>query len=144
MAHEIEISLEKFIKEVPKGIKATLEQIEVEAGILQEQMYRNGTSLQDVAGILEAKYGWLEKGFTSEQNDDLKRAIEIVVQGLMSGHFTEQQFLNAVAATMINPINRREFGSNAPSTIKRKGFDKVMVCTGRFIKAIKARISGEL
>ena len=145
MAEEpIEISLEQLGVTITEDIKKTFDAIEIEAGILQNAMYKNGTSLQKVAGILESKYGWLEKGFNSDKNGDLKRAIDIVVKGLSEGHFSEQQFLNAVAATMVNPINRREFGSNAPSTIKAKGFDKVMVHTGRFINKIKARMSGRL
>lgn len=142
MAREKVIRLEDLGVIVTEDIKKTFDQIEIEAGILQEQFYKNGTSLQKVAGILEQKYGWLEKGVKTEKNDDLRRAIDIVVKGLSEGHFTEQQFLNAIAATFVNPINRREFGHNAPSTIKAKGFDKVMVHTGRFIKAIKARMEG--
>lgn len=141
MVRQKVISLEDLGVVITEDIKNTFDAIEVEAGILQESFYKNGTSLQKVAGILESKYGWLEKGLTTDKNSDLRRAIDIVVKGLSEGHFTEQQFLNAVAATMVNPINRREFGSNAPSTTRRKGFDKVMVDTGRFIKAIKARMS---
>lgn len=140
MARQVEIRLEDLGVVVTEDIKKTFEDIEIEAGVLQEQFYKNGTSLQKVASILEAKYGWLEKGLTTGKNSDLRRAVNIVVQGLAQGHFTEQQFLNAVAATMVNPINRKEFGSNAPSTVKAKGFDKVMVHTGRFIKSIKARL----
>lgn len=138
----IEISLEQLGVVITEDIKNTFDAIEIEAGILQESLYKNGSSLQAVASLLESKYGWLEQGFESDKNGDLKRAIDIVVKGLSEGHFSEQQFLNAVAATMINPINRREFGSNAPSTIKSKGFDKVMVHTGRFIRNIKARMAG--
>lgn len=125
---------------VEGDIKAYFDNIEVEAGILQDQLYQNGTSLQDVAAKLEEKYGWIDHGLRTHENDDLKRAIDIVVKGLMDGHFTEQQFINAIKACFVNPINRYEYGHNAPATQKRKGFDKVMVDTGRFIKAINARI----
>lgn len=141
MVKQVTLFLEDFVEQLPKDIEETFKDIEVEAGILQEQMYKNGTSLQLVASILEKRYGWLEKGVTSPDNSDLKRAVDIIVKGLLIGHFTEQQFLNAVRATMINPINRKEFGHNSEATQKRKGFDKVMVHTGRFINAIRSKIT---
>lgn len=139
-----EISLEELGVVITEDIKRTFDDIEVEAGILQEALYKNGSSLQKVASILESKYGWIEKGIETDENTDLRRAVDIVVKGLSEGHFSAQQFTNAVAATFINPINRREFGSNAPATIKAKGFDKVMVHTGLFISKIKARMTGAI
>lgn len=142
MVRQKTISLNDMGVVITADIKAYFDNIEIEAGILQDSFYKNGgTSLQQVAGVLEEKYGWLEKGITSGDNKDLRRAIDIVVTGLMDGSFSEQQFLNAVRYTMVNPIHRREFGSNAPSTIKKKGFDKVMVDTGKFVRAIKARLT---
>lgn len=126
---------------VTDDIKKAVDAIEVTAGILQESLYKNGTSLQKVASLLEEKYGWIERGIGTKDNNDLRRAVDIVVKGLATGHFTEQQFINAVKATFVNPINRREFGSNAPSTVAKKGFDKCMVDTGKFIKAINATMT---
>lgn len=141
MAYRKTVLLNELGVVVTKDVDDYFKNIEVVAGILQDSLYKNGSSLQKVAAILEKKYKWIEKGVETHQNDDLKRAIEIVIGGILSGNLSEQQFINAVAATLINPINRREFGSNAPSTIKAKGFDKVMVHTGKFINAIKARIN---
>lgn len=126
--------------EISDDLKKYFENIEIQAGILQDALYRNGTSLKNVASILQGKYGWLEKGIQTGENSDLKKAVDIVVKGLLTGHFTEQQFINAIKACFINPINRKEFGSNAESTKRRKGFDKVMVETGKFIKSINANI----
>lgn len=126
--------------EISEDLKKYFENIEIQAGILQDALYRNGTSLKNVASILQGKYGWLEKGIQTGENSDLKKAVDIVVKGLLTGHFTEQQFINAIKACFINPINRKEFGHNAESTKRRKGFDKVMVETGKFIKSINANI----
>lgn len=126
--------------EISDDLKKYFENIEIQAGILQDALYRNGTSLKNVASILQGKYGWLEKGIQTGENSDLKKAVDIVVKGLLTGHFTEQQFINAIKACFINPINRKEFGRNAESTKRRKGFDKVMVETGKFIKSINANI----
>lgn len=141
MANTQTIKLEDLGVIVTEDIRNTFANIEVEAGILQEQLYKNGASLQQVAGELQSRYGWIDKGIRTGENSDLKVAIDIVVKGLAEGKFTEQQFVNAVKACFVNPINRREFGSNSPLTIKIKGFDKVMVDTGRFIKAINARLT---
>lgn len=135
------ISLEELGVIVTADIKRTFDAIEVEAGILQDSLYQNGSSLQAVAAELEKRYGWIEKGIQTKSNDDLRRAIDIVVKGLSEGQFTEQQFINAIVATFVNPIHRREFGHNSPATIKAKGFDKVMVDTQRFIRSIKARLT---
>lgn len=134
------INLSELGTIVAGDVKAYFDEIEVEAGILQDALYKNGASLQDVARKLNEKYNWLEHGLSTDQNMDLQRAIEIVVDGISKGIFSEQQFVNAVAAVFINPINRREFGDNAPSTVARKGFNHVMVHTGLFISKIKARL----
>lgn len=135
------INLSELGTIVAGDVKAYFDEIEVEAGILQEALYKNGASLQDVARKLNERYNWLEHGLSTDQNMDLQRAIEIVVDGISKGIFSEQQFVNAVAAVFINPINRREFGDNAPSTVARKGFNHVMVHTGLFISKIKARLT---
>ncbi len=134
------INLSELGTIVAGDVKAYFDEIEVEAGILQDALYKNGASLQDVARKLNERYNWLEHGLSTDQNMDLQRAIEIVVDGISKGIFSEQQFVNAVAAVFINPINRREFGDNAPSTVARKGFNHVMVHTGLFISKIKARL----
>lgn len=135
------IKLEDLGVIITEDIKKYFDDLEVEAGIINEALYKNGKSLQEVAGILQQKYGWIDKGLESGKNSDLKTAIDIVVRGLSEGVFSEQQFINAVAACFINPINRKEFGSNKPSVIKAKGFDHVMVHTGLFISKIKARLT---
>lgn len=135
------VSLESLGVIVTEDIKRAFDDIAVNAGILQESLYKNGSSLQQVAGELEQRYGWIEHPLDSEQNNDLRRAVDIVVKGLSTGHFTEQQFLNAIIATFKNPINRREYGDNSPATIARKGFNKVMVDTGKFISSIKASLT---
>jgi hypothetical protein len=135
------IRLEDLGVVVTEDIRKYFDEIEVEAGIINEALYKNGKSLQEVASILQKKYGWIDKGLESGKNNDLKTAIDIVVKGLSDGRFSEQQFINAVAACFINPINRKEFGSNKPSVIKAKGFDHVMVHTGLFISKIKARLT---
>lgn len=135
------INLDQLVDTVSADVEAYFSDIEVEAGILQEALYKNGASLQDVARRLNERYNWLEHGLNTDQNMDLKTAIQIVVDGISKGIFSEQQFCNAVAAVFINPINRKEFGDNAPSTIARKGFNHVMVHTGLFISKIKARLT---
>lgn len=135
------INLSELGTIVAGDVKAYFDEIEVEAGILQEALYKNGASLQDVARKLNERYNWLEHGLSTDKNMDLQHAIEIVVDGISKGIFSEQQFVNAVAAVFINPINRKEFGDNAPSTVARKGFNHVMVHTGLFISKIKARLT---
>ena len=103
------IRLEDLGVVITEDIKNYFDDIEVEAGIINEALYKNGKSLQDVASILQSKYGWIDKGLETGKNKDLKTAIDIVVKGLSDGRFSEQQFLNAVAACFINPINRKDF-----------------------------------
>lgn len=135
------INLSELGSVVAGDVKAYFDEIEVEAGILQEALYKNGASLQDVARKLNERYNWLEHGLDTPNNMDLQTAIAIVVDGISKGIFSEQQFCNAMAAVFINPINRKEFGDNAPSTAARKGFNHVMIHTGLFISKIKARLT---
>lgn len=135
------INLEDLVGTVSQDVSNYFADIEVDAGILQEALYKNGTSLQEVARKLNQRYNWLEHGLTTDKNMDLQKAIEIVVDGISKGIFSEQQFCNAVAAVFINPINRKEFGDNSPVTQAIKGFNHVMVHTGLFISKIKARLT---
>lgn len=118
-------------------IQAKLDELTINAGILEESLYKNGTSLTKVASILNAKYKWLTP-VKDINNKDLQKAIEIIIDGLSKDIFNTTMVLNTIKATLVNPINRMEYGHNAPSTIKAKGFDKVMVNTGKFLRSINA------
>lgn len=56
------------------------------------------------------------------------------------GRSTEKRLTNLLQAIVRNPILRGEYGSNSELTQKIKGFDRYMIDTGQFFKAIQARI----
>lgn len=56
------------------------------------------------------------------------------------GRSTEKRLTNLLQAIVRNPILRGEYGTNSALTQKIKGFDRYMIDTGQFFKAIKARL----
>jgi hypothetical protein len=100
------------------------------------------TSLGKVAGYLDKKFKWLKKPFqkTNTKNKEIMRLVnEIANQVFGKKSVDNKRLENAVQAVIRNPILRGDYGSNATSTIKAKGFDKLGIDTAQLFKSIKAK-----
>jgi mannitol/fructose-specific phosphotransferase system IIA component (Ntr-type) len=95
-----------------------------------------GITTRELAGILNAKYGFLTTPASNENNKDLANVINYLIQHL-NHKGTIQRVYNGVKAMIINPINRGEYGHNEQKTIERKGFDKPLVDTGTLLKRLQ-------
>ena len=97
-------------------------------------------SLAEVAKYNDNKFGWLKKPFKISQNKDVLKVVnEIASQVFGKKSLDNKRLENGVQAVIRNPILRGDYGSNAESTIKVKGFDKLGVHTAQLFKAIKAK-----
>jgi hypothetical protein len=48
---------------------------------------------------------------------------------------------NLLQAVIRNPILRGDYGRNAMSTARNKGFNRLFIDTGQFFRAIKAKVT---
>jgi hypothetical protein len=97
-------------------------------------------SLAEVAKYNDDKFGWLKKPFKISQNKDVLKVVdEIASQVFGKKSLDNKRLENGVQAVIRNPILRGDYASNAESTIKFKGFDKLGVHTAQLFKAIKAK-----
>lgn len=97
-------------------------------------------SLVQVGKYMNNRFGWLKKPFKLSQNKDVLKVVqEIAAQEFGKKSRDNKRLENAVQAVIRNPILRGDYGRNAASTIKQKGFDKLGILTGQMFKAIKAK-----
>lgn len=98
-------------------------------------------SVADVAEYNDKKYGWFD--YTIEHDD---RALIDVTAAMAEQIATnnpqsQRRYLNALSAWLRNPITLRKFGSGEPRYVRWKGFDWVMIRTGRMFDTVKARLT---
>lgn len=140
----IQVELDKYqvelgiLKNEPKKLPL-YGQFKTYAGqkLLRDSKKTSGT-LADVAIDLDNRYKWLRKPFTSPNNKDVTKVVNDIVKSIQ-GQGDKQRVLNGMQAVIRNPILRGEYGTNSPRTANKKGFDKLLMATGQFFKAIKAR-----
>lgn len=97
-------------------------------------------SLAEVAKYTDKKFGWLKKPFKEPKNKEVLGVVqEIAKQVFEKKSLDNKRLENAVQAVIRNPILRSDYGNNADSTIKQKGFDKLGINTSQLFKAIKAK-----
>lgn len=103
---------------------------------------KDGGSMNDRARDLIQRYGWLRKPFTKESNSAIREFANNYVKEIGKQHGTpnKKRLENLMQAIVRNPILRGDYGHNSPVTVKIKGFDRVMIDTGTFFRAIKAKL----
>ena len=105
---------------------------------------KSGLSLSQVSERLRKETGinFYTRPWKSKRGKDLVRFIQsfmrMITQG---GKLAEKKRLeNALQAVVRNPIVRGDYGRNARSTAKTKGFNRLMIDTGQLFKGIMARV----
>jgi hypothetical protein len=99
------------------------------------------SSIWDVVVANQKRYKFLRALFKNKSNKELSQIIKYLaktIEGKISIERSDRLIQNKLVASVINPINRREYGSNSLPTIRRKGFDFVMKDTGQMASKIKA------
>lgn len=133
---EVGILSDKPKKIARKGVKKTYAGITIAA----EGKASNKVSLAEVAKYTDNRFKWLKKPFKLNNNKDVLRVVnEIAAQVFGKKSQDNKRLENAVQAVVRNPILRGDYGRNAASTIKQKGFNKLGILTGQMFKAIKAK-----
>ncbi len=109
--------------------------------------------LTKLAEYMDARYGVFSKAENHFQNQDVIRVTNELV-GLFNAGSSSPEMIRRIEsgarALIRNPIMRKDYGSNSPTTVKGgvgynghktegKGFDWAMVDTGTFFNSIKAQ-----
>lgn len=114
---------------------------------------KTGLKLTKLAEYLDTRYGVFSKAEYNFSNQDVVRVTNELVKLFNAGNQSPEQIRrieSAARALIRNPILRKDFGSNARSTIYGgvgynghrvggKHFDWPMVDTGAFFNSIKAQ-----
>lgn len=97
-------------------------------------------SLRQLMKNFEQKYNILLAPWRNPTTRRLRHLlINELVRDMASWGRNGQRLLNAAQAVIRNPLAREEYGNNSRSTVARKGFNRLMINTGRFFNAIKVR-----
>ena len=96
-------------------------------------------TLKKLAAILDGEYGFITKA-ADNPNTAYMREFCAELHEYFNGEIGAQRIKNLALAIVRNPIIEGHYGSNAESTIQRKGFNKPLIDTGTLFNAIEATI----
>lgn len=95
-------------------------------------------SLQALMDKFNTAFNILLAPWRKESNKDIVLLIREMVRNL-ANKSDRRRFLNTAQAVVRNPISRGEYGKNSAAWAHIKGFNRLMINTGRFFTAIRAR-----
>lgn len=96
-------------------------------------------SLSDVAQELDVRHNWLLAPWHNPGNKEVLRVVEEFSKVLTNKNQNFRRLENAAQAVVRNPILRGEYGDNTQETAEAKGFNRLLIRTGRFFGSIKAK-----
>lgn len=121
-------------------------QIDIKVGIIDQTIKKINSKgqftskyLHEVAEYLDDKYGiFTNARFDKKVSDKL---VSLITEYL-DGDFrkAEREISNLLSSDLKKKILNKEYGSNKPSTIAKKGFDLPMFETGQFSENIQAEV----
>lgn len=156
----------KFRKPLGEIIKGKVEPYSFEVGILVDGPHKNAasknrglksfaggparrtgggasSSLEDVSKNVRSFLGfnYLKKPFQNKSDDTTRLATTFLDFALNEGKATKKKRLeNLVQAVVRNPILRGTYGRNSKRTADIKGFNRKLIDTAQFFKAIRGRV----
>lgn len=99
------------------------------------------TTLRALMSKFNATYNILLAPWRLPENRDVLNAINKMTADINKGGKMKQSFLNAMQAVVRNPILRGDYGDNTKATQSTKGFNRLMINTGKFFSNIKVRFT---
>lgn len=106
---------------------------------------RNGTtSISEVSAANRERLGfnYLTEPFKNRSADIIKFSESFFKMASGRATSMRKRCENLLQAIVRNPILRGEYGRQAPSTTREKGFYRPMIDTAQLFKAIKASVRG--
>ncbi len=83
------------------------------------------------------RYHLLSAPWRAAANQDVTRVVQEIARNLKTKGDL-RRFINAAQAVVRNPIARGDYGGNSEQWAKIKGFNRLMINTGKFFNSIKA------
>jgi hypothetical protein len=138
---EVGIFESKQIK-IAKNKKAGLKNV----GSSKARLISNKQSDQTTADNLERlenKYKLLSKPLDSSSSDYNQFMDAWINLACDNTPANLNKAKNSLKATIIKPVLNSAYGFNTTDTVKRKGFNKLMIDTGQTLKALEVKIKGK-
>jgi hypothetical protein len=93
----------------------------------------------EISQSVRARVGnYLVKPFRS-RNDDIIKFSKAFLDYCV-GKEKEKRVINLLQAVVRNPILGQRYGRNSPATIRIKGFNRLLIDTAQFFRAIQAKV----
>jgi hypothetical protein len=146
-----------------RKLKGTIEQYSFDVGILENKprkaalgAYKWGLTIfagdlarkksrtlygdnTEISKKMRERYNYLLAPFKNPKNKDILNFVNEFFR-VITGKSQAKRLTNLLQAIIRNPILRQDYGHNSSKAIKRKTFDRLMIDTGQFFQAIKARV----
>lgn len=160
MSKDIQIQLGNL-----KGlVQADLDKFSVQVGVLEDKPaakwkgpYRpffggkankqagldKNITLRELLSKLEAVYNLLAGPWKDDGNKDVVEVTQEIQSSLAKSraHVADRRrFENAAQAVVRNPILRGDYGHNSKVWQEKKGFDRLLINTGKLFSHIRARL----
>lgn len=152
----------KLDKRFAKQAKGVFEKYAFQVGILQDAPHKlpgkglksyaggparktsnkpSGMTISQVSEDLRKKTGinLYTAPFSSKKNKDILDFVKEFMQ-VCTGKSQPKRAENLLQAIVRNPILRGDYGRNTPITAKIKGFNRYLIDTAQFFKAITAKV----
>ena len=99
------------------------------------------TTLRALMAKFNATYNILLAPWQSAENKDVLLVIKTMAEDIAKGGALKNDFISAMQAVVRNPILRGDYGDNTKATEATKGFNRLMINTGKFFSNIKVRFT---
>jgi predicted subunit of tRNA(5-methylaminomethyl-2-thiouridylate) methyltransferase len=161
MPANVELKLDKRFYKMARGV---YEKYNFDVGIIKDSIHKDalgakkyglktfaggparrtgqkpGPQMSEISESLRSKVGnFYTAPFRSKPNKDIRKLIKNFFD-LVQGRTQQKRLENTLQAVIRNPILRGDYGSNSELTKKIKTFDRFMIDTGQFFKAITAKV----
>lgn len=123
-----------------------LKRLQLTVGVQRNAVDRRrnprAAKLEEVAAYLNQQRGLFDEALAKAGNKELNQIAQYFADLVLdpgAAASTKQRLENACRSIVRNPMLRKEYGENAESTAKAKGFNHWGVNTGTLFKAIEAK-----
>ena len=99
------------------------------------------TTLRALMSKFNTTYNILLAPWRLPNNKDVLNVVKKMADDIAKGGALKNDFINAMQAVVRNPILRGDYGENTKETEKAKGFNRLMINTGKFFSNIKVRFT---
>lgn len=112
----------------------------MEGGPVRKKSYRTRGTVADVSEAVRKRVDFYRIPVRKKKSREIRKFLDAfgaLASGVTKGYGSVEAALRAVIRL---PILRGDYGKNAASTVKAKGFNRFMIDTGQLYRAIVAKV----